>query len=62
MSRECHMDDICQSELILAEGLRYGSFTLWKLIFLILKATKVQLFFMMILVSKLFKISGFPLL
>ena len=33
MSRECHMDDICQSELILAEGLRYGSFTLWKLIF-----------------------------
>ena len=26
MSRECHMDDICHSELILAEGLRYGIF------------------------------------
>ena len=26
MSRECHMDDICHSEQILAEGLRYGIF------------------------------------
>ena len=26
MSRECHMDDICHSELILAEGSRYGIF------------------------------------